>query len=46
MMLLLLREEDSLRALAFTAALVALVIAAVFAFEAKAGPPWGPETPH
>ena len=35
-----------MRALAFTAALVALVIAAVFAFEAKAGPPWGPETPH
>jgi len=32
--------------LAFTAALVALVTAAVFAFAAKAGPPWGPETPH
>ena len=35
-----------LRTLAFTAALVALLTAAVFAFEAKAGPPWGPETPH
>jgi hypothetical protein len=32
--------------LAFTAILVALVTAAVFAFAAKAGPPWGPETPH
>jgi hypothetical protein len=35
-----------LRKLAFTAALVALITAAVFAFAAKAGPPWGPETPH
>ena len=35
-----------MRTLAFTAALVALVTAAVFAFAAKAGPPWGPETPH
>jgi hypothetical protein len=34
------------RTLAFTATLVALVTAAVFAFAAKAGPPWGPETPH
>jgi len=31
-----------LRTLAFTVALVALITAAVFAFEAKAGPPWGP----
>ena len=35
-----------MRKLAFTAALVALVTAAGFAFAAKAGPPWGPETPH
>ena len=35
-----------MRTLAFTAVLVALVTAAVFAFAAKAGPPWGPETPH
>ncbi|MDP9304684.1 MAG: hypothetical protein M3O92_09280 [Actinomycetota bacterium] len=35
-----------MRSFAFTAAVVALITAAVFAFAAKAGPPWGPETPH
>jgi hypothetical protein len=34
------------RSFACATALVALVTAAVFAFAAQAGPPWGPETPH
>src|SRR5438046_3993479 len=46
MIFVLLLEGDFMRAFACATALVALVTAAVFAFAAKAGPPWGPETPH